>query len=77
LVVVLLGYIIYIGFFSPFFEVKKLLTVANKIGCNFALVVIVIFENLSLIFNLIRMGAKNGERNIWERFVEIIPCGIV
>jgi hypothetical protein len=34
---------------SPSFEVKKLLTVANKIGYSFALVVIAIFENLSLI----------------------------
>jgi hypothetical protein len=34
---------------SPCFEVKKLLTVANKIGNNFAIVVITIFENLSLI----------------------------
>jgi hypothetical protein len=26
---------------------------------------------------LIGMGAKNREKNILERFVEIIPCGLV
>jgi hypothetical protein len=64
-------------YFSPSFEVKKLLIVTNKIGCNFALVVITIFENMFLFFNLIGMGAKNKERNILERFVEIIPHGLV
>jgi hypothetical protein len=54
-----------------------LLTITKKLGCNFALVVIVIFENLSLFFNLIRMGAKSKERNILGRFVEIIPRGLV
>jgi hypothetical protein len=39
--------------------------------------VIIIFENMSLFFNLIGMGAKNREKNILERFVEIIPCGLV
>jgi hypothetical protein len=53
------------------------LIVANKIGCNFALVVITIFENMFLFFNLIGMGAKNWERNILERFIEIIPHGFV
>jgi hypothetical protein len=64
-------------YFSPYFEVKKLLTVANKIGCNFALIVIVIFENLSLFFNLIGISAKRKETNILERFMEIIPHGLV
>ncbi len=63
--------------FSFFFEVKKLLTIANKIGCNFALVVIIIFENLSLFFNLIGMGAKSKDMHILERFMEIIPHGLV
>jgi hypothetical protein len=64
-------------YFSPSFEIKKLLIVANKIGCNFALVVIIIFENMSLFFNWIGMGAKNKERNILNKFVEIIPRGLV
>jgi hypothetical protein len=64
-------------YFSPSFELKKLLIVANEIGCIFSLFVIIIFENMSLFFNLIGMGAKNREKNILERFVEIIPCGLV
>jgi len=52
------------------FEVKKLLTIKNKIGCNFALVVITIFENLFLFFNLIGMGAKSREK---EHFGNV--CG--
>jgi len=64
-------------YFFPSFEIKKLLIVANKIGYNFALVVIIIFENMYSFFNLIVMGAKNKEMNILERFVEIIPRGFV
>jgi len=55
---------------SPSFEVKKLLTITNKIGCNFALVVIIIFENLFLFFNLIGMGGKSREK---EHFGKV--CG--
>jgi hypothetical protein len=55
---------------SPCFGVKMLLTVANKIGYNFALVVIAIFENLSLI--CLGWVQKNKEKNNLKRFVGII-----
>jgi hypothetical protein len=54
-------------YFSPSFEVNKLLIVANKIGYNFALVVIIILEDMYLFFNLIAMGAKSKEMNILEK----------